>query len=160
RGGSRHATNRGVREELVKAAATSREESVTLFLLEELRTGPYVSVRVDAARALLERGRRDGIALFMKEWEGAAHPKERPEPGVPDAVADFDLAIPQSRARQAMAEFLMSTGEPKAVALVGRDLMKQDAAVRDAVLDSLRGTSVKELTARADAAAKREVENA
>jgi hypothetical protein len=158
--GVRQATNRGVRQELVKVVAASKEESVTNFLLDELRTGPYVSARVDAAQALLERGRREGIAVFLKEWESASNPKERPEPGVPEAVADFDFAIAQSRAREAMAEFLLGTGELEAVSLVGRELLKQDPAVRDAVLNSLRGASLMELTERAAAAKKGELEDA
>jgi hypothetical protein len=158
--GIRRADNRGDRAELVNVVSENQDEPVTTFLLEELRTGPYISARVDAARALLQRGRRDGLEFFKAEWQHADTLKERAAPDVPEAVADFDLAIAQGQACEAMADLLLSSGEREAVTLVGRDLMKRGPAVRDAVLDSLRATSLTELTERADAAVKVDVENA
>ncbi len=147
--GIRRATNRHYRQDLVKIVSEVNAESITEFLLEELKEGPYVGVRVVAARALLDRGRRDGLGIFVNEWATVAEPRERRQPGVPEPVRDFDFTIAQSDARCRMAEFLLASGDLEAIRTVGRRLMSQPVSVRIAVLESLEGDTLAETLERA-----------
>jgi hypothetical protein len=135
--GIRRATNRHYRRDLVKIVSEVKAKSVTEFLLEELKKGPYVGARVDAARALLDRGRPDGLEMFVKEWATVANPRQKRQPGVPETVRDFDFAIAQNAARQQMAEFLLASGDLEAARTVRRGLMSRSVSVRIAVLESL-----------------------
>lgn len=152
--GIRRATNRHYRQGLVKIVSEVKAESVTEFLLEELRNGPYVGARVDAARGLLDRGRREGVETFVKEWATVARPREKPQPGVPPAVKDFDYAIAQGAARQQMAEFLLASGDLEAVRTVGRELMSQPVSVRIGVFESLKRDTLAKTLERAKPGAR------
>lgn len=156
--GARKARNRGVRKELVGIVAGQKGEKVTEFLLEELEKGPYVPARVDAALALLDRGRQEGLVHFKKEWRTAAAPKEKRQPGVPKAVADFDFSIAQGNARQAMARFLLASGDPEAVRIVGKDLLRFPSRVRYAILESLRYGELADFLKRAAPKKQAEIE--
>lgn len=156
--GVRKAERSSVRDELIQVLATSKAEAATGFFLEELRIGPYLGARVTAAKALLARDRREGIELFMKFWERPEDLHEKQDPGVPTAVAGFDQWIATSRARSDMAEFLLTCGEPAAVALVTKDILKQPAELRDTILSILWDDSLEEFTARSTAPHKPEVE--
>ncbi len=158
--GIRQAESRWVRRRLVTLASKVMDERVTAFLLEELERGPYVPARVDAASALLERGRKEGLHRFIKEWRTVADPNQRPEPGVPAAVAEFDLSIARNEAREAMAAFLLRAGDLEAVRVVARDLRDQPTPVRTAVIESLRGNDLADFLGRADPAIRAEVEKA
>jgi len=156
--GVRRAENRWYRQELISIVARIGDERVTEFLLEELRKGPYVGARVEAARALLDRGRREGLDLFMKEWLTAAEPRERRQPDVPEAVADFDFAIALTAAQEAMGGFLLSSGDLGAVRTVAGDILQQPANIRRSVLESLREPDLEKLLGRAGPEARPAIE--
>lgn len=148
--GIRRATNRHYRQDLVKIVSEVNAELVTEFLLEELKEGPYVGVRVVAARELLDRGRRDGLDIFVREWATVADRREKHQPEVPESVKDFDFAIAQDNARCQMTEFLLASGDLEAVRTVGRRLMSQPVSVRIAVLESLESDTLAMALKRAD----------
>lgn len=156
--GVRKADKNHVREDLIKILAASKGEAATGFFLEELRIGPYLGARLTAAQALLDRDRREGIDVFMRLWERPEEIQEKQDPGVPAAVADADQFFATRRARSGLVEFLLSCGDPAAVALVTKDVMKQPSEVRDTIVMTLWRDSLEDFTSRATAPHKPEVE--
>lgn len=143
--GTRVAENRWVRQQLMALLADRDAEEVVTFLIDEAMRGPYVTARVDAARMLLARGRDDGVQVFIREWSTAADPRERPQPGVPKSVRDFDLRIAKDEARGAMAALLLQCGSPDAISTVAKGLAEAPARVRAAVVEAVLGHDVESL---------------
>jgi len=132
--GIRRAEDGWVRQDLIPIVARIRDERVTEFLLEEVEKGPDVGARVKAAEALLDRGRREGLDLFLKEW-----------------VQTADV-------RCAAAGLLLGSGDSDAVRTVGEGFMDQPQPLRMCVLDMIRWMSLEQILERADAASKPDIE--
>lgn len=147
--GARRAEDAYVRAGLIRLLTECESETVTKFLLEELRSGPFILPRVAAAEALLARGRTEGIATFIAMWQEPSLIVEKQNPGVPEAVVNFDQAMVTQRARRDLVRFLLSCGDPAAVSLVTTGVMKQPAEVREVILFSMFDSTLSSLVERA-----------
>ncbi len=135
----RRAETPWLRRDLVAVVLPVTNERVTEFLLQEVETGPFVEARVVAARGLLDRGRREGLARCIAEWATAGDPKES--------------AAPDERTR-----FLLGSGDLEVLRSVARDLMQRSPPVREAVAKALLFESLETLLARAAPAVRADVE--
>jgi hypothetical protein len=135
------ATNRAYRRGLAKIVSGVRSATVDAFLLEELEKAPYAEARVDAAQALLDRGDRHGLDVCLQEWRDAMSSRE----------TTFDEA-------QAMAGFLLASGDLDAVRAVSDGLVKHPVRVRLAVFESLGEAELKGLLQRAKPEGRTDIE--
>jgi hypothetical protein len=134
--GIRSATGCWARRALTRLLDDRLEETVTEFLLKDLVRGAHVAPRVDVARMLLRRGRPEGLELFIKEWATIASPREPPPS--PDDRSHLTLEEVRTEARDAITEFLLSSGDLRAATIVAKGLSEQPACVRATVVQSLQ----------------------
>src|SRR5262249_55503082 len=104
------------------------------FLLSELKEGPYTYGRLVAARSLHRRGRREGLAAMIAEWQGQ-RPKRQPKPGEkPTEVEGPEASL------VSVAEFLAASGKAEVIQVLAKNLRKRSVHLRMAVV-SLFGES-------------------
>jgi hypothetical protein len=101
-------------QRLVKSACQLKGEDVLPFLLEEL-SNPLPSVRVAAARGLLDRGRDEAVKAMIEEWHKAKS-NEVPE----------DLI-----------NFLLWCGKVETVNVLAKDLSKRPVDVTLHVIEAI-----------------------
>lgn len=155
--GARKTENTWVRRSLVKLLAEHKEESVAVFLLEELKESQDVPTRVVAARALLDRGSRYGLDIFAAAWATGLLPEET-HPEVSPKVAEFDRASANQAAWASVTDFLLKSGDVAVVMSVGQDLLKRPSSIRRVVLDTLRHSELQEFVERAAKSARETIE--
>jgi hypothetical protein len=102
----------------------------------------------------LEQGNRVGLERMVEQWRTTGDLREKPQPGVPRDVAEDDLRTARQAGWEALAGFLIGSGDIRAVEAVGKRLADQPAAVRRAVMDSLWGTALGDLLERAPTEAR------
>lgn len=118
--------------ELVRISGGIRSDDATAWFLALLEPKHPIRVRLEAARALLGRDRRDGVAAMSEEW---MHPTPRaagPTPTLPaDPAIDGDVL-----------SFLASSGDARAYRALAKDLGARSIAHRFSVLSAfLRGSN-------------------
>jgi hypothetical protein len=118
------------RDLLVATVGEIKGDGPLPFLLQEVSEGPYSSGRLFAAESLHKRGRPEGVAAMIAEWE-SRQPKrpahqdqgtkdgERPEAGLPS-----------------VAEFLAGCGKIEAIKALAKDLCQRPVALRMTVIFS------------------------
>lgn len=151
--GLRNSRTLAVRARLLGVLCKQEGAGVLALLQDEMQNGIYLETQVMAAGALLDRGRREGLELMLKAWN-TDEDKDRKtlEPAV------HDLLMGRDAARMAMAGFLLTSGEPAAVAALGRGLAARSPALRSVILAALLQCSTADLNARAGTEQRVEIE--
>lgn len=132
--GARRAEEDWIRAALVAVASRSPDDRVAAFLLEEVDRG---RVRVEAASALLDRGRREGVRRLAKRW-----------------IDEGD----DGEAWAEAAAFVLRAGDVEAVALVAKELPALPPSARAQVVTGLRNRSLADLLERAAPADRADIE--
>jgi hypothetical protein len=118
------------RDLLVASVAGIKGDSPLPLLLAEVKEGPYSYGRVVAAKSLHQRGRPEGVAAMIAEWQGE-RPEPKPEPGVKrDEVEEPGAGL------SSIAEFLATCGKVEAIAALEKDLRKRPVGLRLAVVSA------------------------
>jgi hypothetical protein len=115
---------------LVGTAADIKDESPLPLLLREVKEGPFAYGRLVAARSLHRRGRPEGVAAMIAEWQGQ-RPGGRPQSGEGPRQAEG----PET-GLVSVAEFLANCGQVEAIKALGKDLRKRPVRLRMAVVSS------------------------
>lgn len=76
--GARAAKEDFVRRELVQLAGGLKGDGPIPFLLEELKSGSSLSIRIAAAEALQARGRPEALEAMLAEWRLTKHKSDDP----------------------------------------------------------------------------------
>ncbi|MDB5384705.1 MAG: hypothetical protein JWM11_351 [Planctomycetaceae bacterium] len=122
--GARQAKKPWVRAELVRRADQLKGDGPLVFLLEELKSGPTRLSRLEAAKAVHRRGRPEGVAAMIVEWN-----QDREKPNVAVNERGFDLA-----------RFLVACGKVEAIEALAQNLKDRPIAIKLAIVSAF-GTS-------------------
>lgn len=114
-----------------------KDPRIIEFLREELESTKSISIKIAAARTLLQAGVRDGLDLMMRQWELNNDPGKIQKKDVPEAVKEFDQFLINKEVREELAGFLLNCDDTAAVKLVGRNILKQPFPIRSAVLNGI-----------------------
>lgn len=118
------------RRALVYAGAQLKSDEPLPFLLQEVRNGPFLGSRRQAAEALRSRGRPEGVQAMIAEWQ-AQRPKTNRKLGSQD-TPDWEQDI------RSIAEFLARCGRVEAIKALAKDLQNWPLGVRETVISSFR----------------------
>ncbi len=121
--GARKCKNEWQRNSLVHSAGELSAEQATAFLMEELKTA-FPLVRVTAARALVRRGRAEGLDALRREWQQFQWSK----------YSDFD----HWQWLRELVQGLAQANEPAALQVIATDFRKKPLQVRSLVVSLLR----------------------
>jgi hypothetical protein len=122
--GMRAAHDRWTRKALLEVLDKIAGDGPVPCLMAEAREGPYASGRLAAAQALHRRGRPEGVAAMIAEWQV-------PRPGARHVGAHE----PQWELGD-VAAFLAGCGEVRAIEALARDLQKRPVALRLSVVST------------------------
>lgn len=130
--GIKAARNSSSRDLLVASVARMKGDGPLPLLLAEVKDGPYSYGRLVTAQSLHLRGRPEGVAAMIAEWQGE-RPRQQPEAGVKrDEVEEPDAGLPS------VAQFLATCGEIKAIAALEKGLRNRPVGLRLSVVSSFR----------------------
>jgi hypothetical protein len=129
--GMKAATSNWVRADLVRLSRDLNDDGALVLLLREVKGGPSRASRLAAAEALHQRGRPEGVAAMIAEWNG-----RRPAPpGVRDAgPAWAERFDGNDSGLAAVAVSLAQVGTVEAIETLRKDLRERPLGVRYAVL--------------------------
>jgi hypothetical protein len=139
--GAERAQDAYVRECLIRTVATCPGEGVTAALVDELKK-PRALTRIEAAEALLARGRREGLYHYMRMWL-----EQDP----------FERAYGMNRELGDVARLLLTSRDPEAVAALRRGLFTRPS-MRRHVLGMLLANELSRLVASEVPQARAEAE--
>ena len=120
-----------IRDYLVQLVADIKNDSPIPFLLEEVKEGPYSNGRIIAARSLSRRGRPEGLAAMIAEWQGQRQARTPPPGEKLDEVEKPDKGMSD------VAEFLAGSDDVDAIKALARDLRKRPVHLRYKVIEAL-----------------------
>ena len=131
--GIKAATSNWVRADLVRMCRDLNGEAALALLLRDAKAGPSRASRLAAAEALHRRGRPEGVAAMIAEWNG-----RRPvPPGVRDAGPAWAERFDGSDSGlAAVAVCLARVGTVEAIETLRKDLRERPLGVRCAVLQA------------------------
>jgi hypothetical protein len=138
--GTRSAEDDWTRAALVGLAGKLPGDGPLSLLLAEAKDGPSVACRLAAARCLHERGRPEGVAAMIAEWN-----RERP--------------ASQEEPLESVAGFLAGCNRREAIAALAKDLRKRPVDLRLAVVSAFGESHFLGVVAAAGGAALRPGEN-
>jgi hypothetical protein len=129
--GMKAATSNWVRADLVRLSRDLNDDGALALLLREAKEGPSRASRLAAAEALHKRGRPEGVAAMIAEWNG----RRSTPPGVRDAgPAWAERFDGNDSGLAAVAVSLAQVGTVEAIETLRKDLRERPLAVRYAVL--------------------------
>jgi hypothetical protein len=120
--GARASTDWDARWRLIAIAAKHPSDTVTEFLLDEMRAAPVLYVRVLAANALLAVRRDAAVAAMLGEWRLRREGKA-PKPADDGSGSPVDETAP-------LVAFFVRAQDPAALRALGEGLAQRPMAVR------------------------------